>query len=223
MRKSKGINRRDATRNIGMAAGAAIFGSSIVSAAVPTPAQIEGPFHPGWDQDDLDLDLTLIDGHLDVASGEMMLVRGRVTDTGGNPLRNALVDIWQANEHGKYAHPDDPSPEPLDPNFQGRGVINTDAEGRYAFRTIRPGAYPLKYLGFDGWRAAHIHFQVSHEHSDTLTTQMYFEGDPLLHQDEELAKVPEELHQLLIPKPGIDDGSGLPLLRFDVVLAITDV
>ena len=120
-----------------MAAGAAIFGSSIVSAAVPTPAQIEGPFHPGWDQDDLDLDLTLIDGHLDVASGEMMLVRGRVTDTGGNPLRNALVDIWQANEHGKYAHPDDPSPEPLDPNFQGRGVINTDAEGRLNQALIR--------------------------------------------------------------------------------------
>ena len=219
MAKQYRISRREVARNIGMATGAALFGSSIVGAAVPTPAQVEGPFHPGWDQADVDLDLTLIEGHTSLADGEVMLVRGRISGTDGKPLSNALVDIWQANKHGKYAHPDDPSPEPLDPNFQGWGKINTDAEGRYAFKTIKPGAYPLEYLGFDGWRAAHIHFQVSHDGSDTLTTQMYFEGDPLLPQDEEIAKVPKELHHLLIPKPATDEASGLPLLRFDVVLS----
>jgi len=143
MAKQNRISRREVTRNIGMATGAALFGSSIVGAAVPTPAQVEGPFHPGWDQADVDLDLTLIEGHSSLADGEMMLVRGRILGTDGKPLSSALVDIWQANKHGKYAHPDDPSPEPLDPNFQGWGKINTDAEGRYAFKTIKPGAYPL--------------------------------------------------------------------------------
>ncbi len=218
MSRQKRITRREVTRNMGMAAGAALFGSSIVRAAVPTPAQVEGPFHPGWDQADLDLDLTLIEGNTELADGEFMLVSGRVLDTDGNPLSNALVDIWQANKHGRYAHPDDPSPEPLDPNFQGWGKIHTDAGGRYAFKTIRPAPYPLKYLGFEGWRAAHIHFQVSREGSDMLTTQMYFEGDPLLAEDEELAKVPEALHHLLIPKPQRDESSGLPWLNFDVVL-----
>jgi protocatechuate 3,4-dioxygenase beta subunit len=148
----------------------------------------------------------------------VILVRGRVVDTGGKPLSGALVDVWQANHHGRYDHPEDPNTAPLDPHFQGWGLIRTDAEGHYQFKTIKPGAYPLSFLGDDGWRCRHIHFKVAQDGHSELTTQMYFEGDPLIEQDRQIAKVQEELRHLLIAKPVADEASGLPLYRFDIVL-----
>ena len=140
-------------------------------------------------------------------------------DIDGNPLAGARVDIWQANNNGRYTHPDDPNPAPLDPNFQGVGITQTDKDGLYGFKTIKPAAYELKYLGTPGWRARHIHFKVAHEKAQSLTTQMYFAGDPLLKSDEDLAKAPEDQRKTLITTPVMDDDSGLPLHRFDIVLA----
>lgn len=108
---------------------------------------------------------------------------------------------------------------PLDPNFQGWGLVRTDAEGRYAIKTIMPGPYPLSFLGGEGWRCRHMHFKDSHESLETLVIQMYFKGDPLIEQDQEIAKVPEELRHLLIAESKPDEASGLPLYRFDLVLA----
>lgn len=86
------------------------------------------------------------------------------------------MELWQANAHGRYNHPSDPNPAPLDPNFEGFAVQYTDAEGRYRFRTIKPGAYPTGIENW--WRPAHIHFDVTGR-TDKLVTRMYFDGDPL--------------------------------------------
>ncbi len=218
MKKQKMLSRRDVAKHIGLTAGAALVATPFVHAALPTPRQVEGPFHPIDEQTDTDLDLVMIEGHSEPARGEQILVRGRVCDTDGRPMKNALVDVWQANDNGRYAHPKDPNPAPLDPNFQGWGLVRTDAEGRYGIKTIKPAPYPLSFLGEGGWRCRHIHFKVSHSELDTLITQMYFEGDPLIEQDFEIAKVPEDRRHLLIAKARTDERTGLPLYRFDLVL-----
>jgi len=185
---------------------------------VPTPAQVEGPFHPIQEQQDTDLDLTRIDGRTDVATGEIILVRGIVMGVDGKPLVDAVVDVWQANHHGRYAHPDDLNTAALDPAFQGWGMVKTDALGRYAIKTIKPAPYPLEALGGRGWRCRHIHFKVSKLGFSTITTQMYFRGDPLLEQDFEIAKVTPALRELLITDAELDSDSGLPLHQFNLVL-----
>ncbi len=191
-----------------IAGGAALPGSALAQPVV-TPAQTEGPFYPVVEQADKDADLTRVEGREGVAQGEVVIVEGRVTDAGGSPLADAVVDVWQANAAGRYAHEADPNPAPLDPNFQGWAVLRTDAEGRYRFRTIRPGAYSVT----DDWsRPPHIHFKVARRGFREITTQMYFEGDPLNDVDRLLNAVPETQRAALVAAP--QDG----VYRFDVVL-----
>jgi protocatechuate 3,4-dioxygenase beta subunit len=91
-----------------------------------------------------------------------------------------MVEIWQANASGRYHHARDQHDAPLDPNFMGQGRVFTDAEGRYRFTTIRPGAYPWRNPG-PGWRPQHIHVGLHGSgFAQRLVTQMYFPGDPLL-------------------------------------------
>jgi protocatechuate 3,4-dioxygenase beta subunit len=215
------ISRRTVTRQLGaLASGAILLTPSIVHALLKTPTQVEGPFYPPLPHHETDVDLTLLDGHSERATGEVILVRGRVTDTEGKPLQGIRVDIWQANHNGRYDHPDDPNTDsPLDPNFQGIGSTLTDADGRYGFRTIKPAAYPLEALGDEGWRARHIHFKLWAGDATKLITQMYFEGDPLLEQDAEILGLPEAQRPLLITSPVADADTGLPLHRFDIALA----
>ena len=219
MNRRNRISRRELTRNIGIAAGSVLVPGGFVSAAIATPEQVEGPFHPDDEQSDTDLNLLMIEGHSKPATGEAILVRGRVVDTDGRPLPDALVDVWQANHYGRYSHPKDKNTAPLDPDFQGWGLANTDAEGRYGIKTIKPGAYPLSFLGETRWRCRHIHFQVSRPGFKTLTTQMYFDGDPLIAEDQEIAKAPEELRHMLIAKSNPDAATGLPLYRFNIVIS----
>src|SRR5947209_18989533 len=119
-------------------------------------------------------DLTRVPGRSGGADGQVLNVMGKVLNLSGEPVRNAKVEVWQANARGRYTHPSDTNPAPLDPNFDGSAVLDTDAEGRYRFTTIKPAAYPA---GPNLIRPAHIHFQVSGR-QDRLVTQMYFEGDP---------------------------------------------
>ncbi len=117
------------------------------------------------------------------AIGERIIVAGRVLEEDGRPLRKALVEVWQANAAGRYAHERDQHDAPLDPNFLGVGHVLTDSEGRYRFTTIRPGAYPWRNHA-NAWRPAHIHFSVfGRAFAQRLVTQMYFPGDPLLPLD----------------------------------------
>jgi protocatechuate 3,4-dioxygenase beta subunit len=115
--------------------------------------------------------------------GERIIVHGRVLDGEGRPVRDSLVEIWQANAGGRYRHDGDQHPAPLDPNFSGAGRAVTDDEGRYRFITIKPGAYPWRNHP-NAWRPAHIHFSLfGNAFASRLVTQMYFPGDPLFFQD----------------------------------------
>jgi protocatechuate 3,4-dioxygenase beta subunit len=115
--------------------------------------------------------------------GERIVVTGRVLDEDGRPIRNALVEIWQANAAGRYVHEGDQHPAPLDPNFTGAGRTLTDGDGRYRFVTVKPGAYPWRNHP-NAWRPAHIHFSLfGRAFTQRLVTQMYFPGDPLFAHD----------------------------------------
>jgi len=115
--------------------------------------------------------------------GERIIVAGRVLEEGGRPVPDTLVELWQCNSGGRYFHEADRHPAPLDPNFTGLGRCLTDAEGRYRFVTIKPGAYPWGNH-HNAWRPAHIHFSLfGRAFTQRLVTQMYFPGDPLFGQD----------------------------------------
>jgi len=123
--------------------------------------------------------------------GERIVVQGRVLDAQGRALGGTLVEIWQANAAGRYAHDLDQHPAPLDPNFTGAGWCLTDADGGYSFVTIKPGAYPWRNHD-NAWRPAHIHFSLlGQAFSQRLITQMYFPGDPLLALDPIWQSIPD--------------------------------
>jgi protocatechuate 3,4-dioxygenase beta subunit len=137
-----------------------------------------------------DDDLTRWDGG--EAAGQRIVVHGRVLDSGGRAVPNTLVEVWQANAGGRYRHPVDQWAAPLDPHFAGLGRVLTDADGRYRFTTIKPGAYPWKNH-VNAWRPAHIHFSLfGRAFTQRLVTQMYFPDDPLFYQDPIFNSVPDE-------------------------------
>lgn len=144
-----------------------------------TPEQIMGPFYPIMKPLDQDADLTVIKGKHGKAQGKIIHLSGLVLNQNGEPVRGARIEIWQANTHGRYAHPSDANSRPLDPNFQGYGVQTTDAQGRYRFKTIRPGSYPVDANTI---RTPHVHFDVMGK-KDRLVTQMYFPSEPLNEKD----------------------------------------
>ena len=129
------------------------------------------------------LDFDLTQQHEGEPLGERIIVTGRVLDDAGKPIRNTLVEVWQANACGRYKHQVDQHPAPLDPNFSGAGRCLTDDAGNYRFITIKPGAYPWGNHE-NAWRPAHIHFSVfGRAFTQRLVTQMYFPGDPLFRFD----------------------------------------
>lgn len=136
-----------------------------------------------------DNDLTV--GHGGQPIGERILVSGRVLDENGRPVPHALIEIWQANAAGRYVHERDQHDAPLDPHFSGEGRVVTDADGRYQFKTVKPGAYPWRNH-YNGWRPQHIHFSLfGRAYATRLVTQMYFPGDPLLAYDPIFNCVPD--------------------------------
>jgi protocatechuate 3,4-dioxygenase beta subunit len=145
-----------------------------------SPADLHGPVFGQGDIDPLDHDLIRNFGTGGEAIGERIVVHGRVIDQNGKGVPHSLIEIWQANAGGRYRHVRDSYQAPLDPNFGGCGRVLTDAEGNYAFRTIKPGPYPVRNNGSD-WRPAHIHLSLfGNAFAQRLITQFYFEGDPLI-------------------------------------------
>jgi protocatechuate 3,4-dioxygenase beta subunit len=152
--------------------------------------------------------------------GERIKVAGRVLDEAGRPLPNVLLEIWQANAAGRYVHRAEIHDAPLDPNFLGGGRVLTDAEGRYSFYTIKPGAYPWGNH-YNAWRPNHIHFSVlGHQIEHRLVTQMYFPGDPLFAFDPIFQSVPVHARELLIAKFRMDwtEAEFALAYQFDIVL-----
>lgn len=197
------------------ASGTAASIRHAAAAALPrTPGQILGPFYPLTEFPRI-ADLTRVPGRPGRAQGQVLNVMGRILNIAGEPVPNAQVEIWQANANGRYTHPSDPNPAPLDPNFEGNALLVTDTEGRYRFKTIKPAAYPA---GPNQMRPAHIHFQVSGR-QDRLVTQMYFEGDPYNATDPWLNSAGRK--QLLIAKLSDPTGEFEPdskVVIWDIVL-----
>jgi protocatechuate 3,4-dioxygenase beta subunit len=160
------------TRRQAILAGAAALAAGPALARsiglVPTPAQTEGPFYPRRLPDETDPDLTRNGGR--VAKGEILALSGRVLGVDGQPVRGAMVEIWQCDAEGRYL-----AAGPIDPGFQGFGRARVDGEGGYAFRTLKPVPYP--------GRAPHVHIKVYRPDAPVLTTQFLIEGDPLNARD----------------------------------------
>lgn len=145
-------------------------------------SEITGPVFASSELGPLDNDLILNYAKQGMPIGERIIVHGYVRDENGQPMRNTLVEVWQANAGGRYRHKKDQYLAPIDPNFGGCGRMLTDDKGYYVFRTIKPGPYPWRNRVND-WRPAHIHFSLSGDaFAQRLITQMYFEGDPLIAQ-----------------------------------------
>ena len=140
------------------------------SQLVVTPGQTEGPFYPVTFPADMDADLVRVRGHKAQALGQVTHISGRVLDRNGKIVRGAFVEIWQCDARGIYIHPRAGDQSRRDAGFQGYGRTQIDAAGRYAFRTIRPVAYP--------GRTPHIHFKVHAPGTGRLTTQLYIAGEP---------------------------------------------
>lgn len=154
-------------------------------AAVPVvdPEAVElcTPVFGERDVEPRDADLTSGSGGDPI--GERMVVTGRVLDAAGRPVAGQLVEVWQANAAGRYAHARDQHPAPLDPHFTGAGRCLTGADGSYRFTTVKPGPYPWRNH-HNAWRPAHIHFSLfGTAFTQRLVTQMYFPGDPLFDLD----------------------------------------
>ncbi|MET9428309.1 MULTISPECIES: protocatechuate 3,4-dioxygenase subunit beta [unclassified Streptomyces] len=156
----------------------------------PEAVELAAPAFGETDVTELDNDLTR--QHHGEPIGERITVTGRVLDRAGRPVRGQLVELWQANAAGRYAHQRDQHPAPLDPHFTGVGRTLTDDEGGYRFTTIKPGAYPWRNHT-NAWRPAHIHFSLfGSAFTQRLVTQMYFPNDPLFPYDPILQSVTDE-------------------------------
>lgn len=183
-----------------------------------TLSEITGPGLPVADGES---DLLANAGTGQAPVGERILVHGRVLDQFDRPLPGVGVEIWQANAAGRYRHDADRGIAPLDPNFAGTGRCRADREGRYAFLTVRPGAYPWPN-GENTWRPAHIHFSLfGPGFASRLVTQMYFEGDPLIPLDPIANSVPgPDGPRRLTAALDLDAATPFDRLawRFDIVL-----
>jgi protocatechuate 3,4-dioxygenase beta subunit len=206
---------------ISIAACAALLLPPVVSVfaeptdRVPTAKQGMGPFYPIEKPADRDADLTVIQGKPGKAQGQVVYVKGQVMDVKGQPVPNAQVEIWQANAFGRYTHPHDRNSAPLDPNFEGYGLVVTDREGRYRFKTIKPASYPS---GGGGDRPPHIHFLIT-TGANRFVTQMYFTGEPLNEKDWLLGNSANR--ETLIAKPTAPAGDIEPdalVVVWDIVL-----
>jgi protocatechuate 3,4-dioxygenase, beta subunit len=164
--------------------------SNALTVVPQTLTEITGPLLGEGRVGELDHDLTR--QHAGEPLGERIIVHGRVLDGDGRPVRNTLVEVWQANSAGRYAHAADEHPAPHDPNFTGVGRCLTDDQGRYEFITVKPGAYPWKNHT-NAWRPAHVHFSLfGPAFATRLITQMYFPGAPLFYQDPIFNSIPDE-------------------------------
>src|ERR1043166_8621670 len=167
-------NRRRFLRGLGLGAAFFTVSGAFAEQLILTPPQTEGPFYPDKLPLDTDNDLLIVNDGITPAVGEITHLGGRILDAQGDPIRNALVEIWQVDNHGVYLHSRDTHAE-RDKNFQGFGRFLTGASGEYYFRTIKPVLYP--------GRTRHIHFAIKMKGRDKWTTQCYVKGEPQNERD----------------------------------------
>ena len=219
------VSRREVLK-ISLAIGALALGSPLAAAdkdrvgldfkgPMPTPDQILGPFYPVQKPADGGTDLTRLRGRAGQAQGQVIYVTGRVLNLHGDPCPGVNLEIWQANGAGRYTHPHDRNPTPLDPNFDGYANVVTDLQGRYRYRTVKPGAYPV---AADYWRPPHIHYDITGK-VNRLITQMYFPDEPLNKKDPLLQQswAKDSLIARVLP-PTAEEEADAKLVVWDIVL-----
>ena len=163
-------HRRHFLRHLGLSAALFSVPGAFAEQLLLTPKQTEGPFYPDKLPLDTDNDLIIVNNGLTPAVGEITYVSGRILDAKGDPIRNAVVEIWQCDNGGAYLHTKTGNKEKQDSNFQGFGRFLTGSTGEYLFRTIKPVPYP--------GRSPHIHYKVKRSGRELLTTQCYIKGHP---------------------------------------------
>jgi protocatechuate 3,4-dioxygenase beta subunit len=181
-----------------------------------TPSQTEGPFYPDRLPLDTDNDLLVINDTLNAAVGEVTYLSGRVLDGRGDPLRNAVVEIWQCDAHGAYLHSGTGNRDRRDGHFQGFGRFITGSTGEYLFRTIKPVPYP--------GRTPHIHFKIKRKNQELLTTQCYIKGHPGNEKDGIWRGITDPKQRAAITVeflPIAESRIGELEARFDIVLGVT--
>ena len=152
--------------------------------------------------------------------GQKIIIKGKVINRSGNPLKGIIIEIWQANAAGKYRDKNDTHDAAIDPNFLGYGATKTNSNGDYKFKTILPGAYPWGNHK-NAWRPKHIHFSIINENiSNRLCTQMYFPNDFLLNYDPIFNSIAKKYRNSLIAK--FDSKNNIVpnylVFTFDIVL-----
>jgi protocatechuate 3,4-dioxygenase, beta subunit len=208
--------RRRFLRHLALSSAFFTIPGAFADALVRTPAQTEGPFYPDHLPLDTDNDLLVINDGITPAVGDVTFLSGRILDARGQPIRDAVVEIWQVDHHGAYLHTGSSNRDKRDRNFQGFGRFLTGTSGEYLFRTIKPVPYP--------GRTPHIHMAVKLRGREKFTTQCYVKGAAGNEKDGVLRRITDSnVRDAIIvpftPLPGAKAGElGA---KFDVVLGFT--
>lgn len=208
--------RRAFLGRVGLGAALWAVPGAFAAELVRTPRQTEGPFYPDHLPLDTDNDLIVVNDSLNPAVGEVTWLSGRVLDGRGDPVRNALVEIWQCDQHGVYLHSKSDNAAKRDRNFQGFGRFLTGSTGEYVFRTIKPVPYP--------GRTPHIHFAIKLKGRKEFVTQCYIKGHAQNLQDGVYRGIqdPKARDSVSIPfEPVVGSRAGELKARFEIVLGFT--
>jgi protocatechuate 3,4-dioxygenase, beta subunit len=213
------FTRRQFLSSAGVAACASVAlftPAGFAEQLVQTPRQTEGPFYPNKMPLDTDNDLLIINDSITPAVGAVTYLSGRVLDRRGEPIRSAVVEIWQVDNNAAYLHGDSVNRDKRDANFQGFGRFLTGSTGEYYFRTIKPVPYP--------GRTPHIHFAVKLKGQEKFTTQCYVKGDPGNAGDFVLNRIrdPKARQSVIVDfTPVKESRIGEMAARFDIVMGLT--
>jgi protocatechuate 3,4-dioxygenase beta subunit len=209
-------NRRRFLCGLTLGAAAFTIPGAFADQLALTPPQTEGPFYPDHLPLDTDNDLLIINDAITPAVGDITHLSGRLLTASGEPIRNAMVEIWQVDHNGAYLHSGTNNRDRRDANFQGFGRFLTGSTGEYYFRTVKPVAYP--------GRTPHIHFAVKMKGREKFTTQCYIQGDPGNERDGVLNGIrdPKARASVIVPFAPIKDSRiGELAAQFDIVMAYT--
>lgn len=210
------ISRRKFLKVTALGVSALWIPGAFAEELIRTPQQTEGPFYPNRLPLDTDNDLLIINDAVTPAVGEITHVSGRILDLHGNPIRNALVEIWQVDNNGSYLHSGSANRNQWDSNFQGFGKFLTGSSGEYYFRTIKPVPYP--------GRTPHIHYAVKLKGQPKFTTQLYIKGEPQNERDGVLRGIRDPEARAAVIKeftPIPDSRIGELATSFDIVMGYT--
>ena len=209
-------DRRHVLKALSLGAAASMASGLLAAELYQTAPMMEGPFYPDRLPLDTDNDLLLINNSITPAVGEITHVSGRILSPAGEPVRNAFVEIWQADSSGAYLHSGTANLDRRDSHFQGYGRFLTDSDGRYYFRTIKPSPYP--------GRCPHIHFGISENGHRIFTTQLFVSGHPGNARDVLYRLLPDEAARKSVTvdfRPVERSRLGELSARFDIVLGVT--